>query len=141
MKTNNVIFLLFVLAIVPRIVVADARTDAAHALDSQIMELERTRDELRAKLNTCEDKQKKNKIAGITTLATTGAGVVGNVLLHKSIQKKESSGGSGSKIGQDNRPPAVLDCDPVKGWFDQGFSCDDVIKAVPNYKDTCEKCK
>lgn len=140
MKTNNVIFLLFVLAIVPRIVVADARTDAAHALDSQIMELERTRDELRAKLNTCEDKQKKNKIAGITTLATTGAGVVGNVLLHKSIQKKESSGVSGnSKIGNDTRTDEQKDCSTVNDLLAAGYNCDDVHKShgFENHKCPC----
>ncbi|MCR4917369.1 MAG: hypothetical protein K5912_00295 [Alphaproteobacteria bacterium] len=65
---------------------------AMHDLDTQITALERERDELTQKLNTCESKQRKNKIAGITTLSTTGAGVIGNVVLYKNIQKQQNEG-------------------------------------------------
>ena len=142
-RVNKVFFTLFLAVIaVPTFVYSDTYDDASRALDSQIMELEHTRNELRDKLNTCEDKQKKNKIAGIATLATTGAGVTGNILLHQSIEKKSGGGGgSGGKIGQDNRPFDKMICDEIKFVFDAGYDCNYVIENMPSYKDTCESCK
>ena len=141
-KKNKLFSVLFLAVIaIPTFVYSDTYDDASRALDSQIMELEHTRNELRDKLNTCEDKQKKNKIAGIATLATTGAGVTGNILLHQSIEKKSGGGGSASKIGQDTMTDEQKDCTVVKGYFDWGLTCDDVIERAPSYKDTCESCK
>ncbi len=61
-KKNKLFSVLFLAVIaIPTFVYSDTYDDASRALDSQIMELEHTRNELRDKLNTCEDKQKKNR--------------------------------------------------------------------------------
>lgn len=140
-KKNKLFSVLFLAVIaIPTFVYSDTYDDASRALDSQIMELEHTRNELRDKLNTCEDKQKKNKIAGIATLATTGAGVTGNILLHQSIEKK-SGGGSGSKIGQDTMTEGQKDCTTIKGGLQLLGSCEAVHEAIPGYSvEYCEAC-
>ena len=144
-RVNKVFFTLFLAAIaVPTFVYGDTYDDASRALDSQIMELEHTRNELRDKLNTCEDKQKKNKIAGIATLATTGAGVTGNILLHQSIEKKSGGGGSGSKIGQDTMTDEQKNCFTIKNVLDglEGFDCKTINAQVPNISvEYCEACR
>ena len=71
----------------------------------QIAELTERRDALRAELESCESNTQKYKVAGVSTLAATGVGVVGNVALHNKIQSAsgDGRGGHNSSMG-DNMP-------------------------------------
>lgn len=143
-KKNKLFSVLFLAVIAaPTFVYSDTYDDASRALDSQIMELEHTRNELRDKLNTCEDKQKKNKIAGIATLATTGAGVTGNILLHQSIEKKSGGGGgSGGKIGHDGRTDEKKFCDENKDYITLFSDCNELHAYAESITvENCEACK
>ena len=74
---------------------------AAHAdyidmqLDAQINELISRRDKLKADLEACEKNTRGFKIAGISTLAATGVGVVGNIKLAQEIEKQKTLKGKG----------------------------------------------
>lgn len=69
-------------------------------LDAQIQDLISRRDKLKADLESCEKNTRGFKIAGISTLAATGVGVVGNIKLAQEIKKaKESKSGGGYSGG------------------------------------------
>ena len=81
---------------------AAARADTPDFMDAQIAELTARRDALRAEIAECEDNTHKYKFAGISTLAATGVGVVGNIALHNKIQAAQKGGtrsGSGGGVG------------------------------------------
>ncbi len=81
---------------------AVTRADTPDFMDTQIAELTERRDALRAELESCEKNTRGYKIAGISTLAATGVGVVGNIALHNKIkeaQKGATRSGSGSGAG------------------------------------------
>lgn len=92
MKTNKIIFLAGIFAC------AVARADTPDFMDTQIAELTERRDALRAELESCEKNTRGYKIAGISTLAATGVGVVGNIALHNKI-KEAQKGGTRSGLG------------------------------------------
>ena len=64
-------------------------------LDAQIKELITRRDKLKADLEACEKNTRGFKIAGISTLAATGVGVVGNIKLAQEIEKQKLLKGRG----------------------------------------------
>lgn len=64
-------------------------------LDAQINELITRRDKLKADLEACEKNTRGFKIAGISTLAATGVGVVGNIKLAQEIEKQKTLKGRG----------------------------------------------
>lgn len=64
-------------------------------LDAQINELISRRDKLKADLESCEKNTRGFKIAGISTLAATGVGVVGNIKLAQEIEKQKTLKGKG----------------------------------------------
>lgn len=64
-------------------------------LDAQINELIMRRDKLKADLESCEKNTRGFKIAGISTLAATGVGVVGNIKLAQEIEKQKTLKGKG----------------------------------------------
>ncbi len=64
-------------------------------LDAQINELITRRDKLKADLESCEKNTRGFKIAGISTLAATGVGVVGNIKLAQEIEKQKTLKGKG----------------------------------------------
>ena len=64
-------------------------------LDAQINELITRRDKLKADLESCEKNTRGFKIAGISTLAATGVGVVGNIKLAQEIEKQKTLKGRG----------------------------------------------
>ncbi len=76
-------------------------------------------------------------------MATTGAGVTGNILLHQSIEKKSGGGGgSGGKIGQDGRTDEQKDCDTIVAALNLLGTCEAVHEAIPGYSvEYCEACK
>ena len=78
---------------------AAARADTPDFMDAQIAELTARRDALRAEIAECEDNTHKYKIAGISTLAATGVGVVGNIALHNKIQAAQKGGTRSGSVG------------------------------------------
>lgn len=65
------------------------------ALNSEISKLEEEHEKKLADLQDCEKKNQNFKIAGIATLAGTGVGVAGNVILHKKYSNKDGGVGGG----------------------------------------------
>lgn len=63
-------------------------------LENEISQLEAKYNKKSAELQACEKSSQNFKIAGIATLAGTGAGVMGNIALRKKYAEK--NGGSGS---------------------------------------------
>jgi hypothetical protein len=85
---------------------ADVKFEARIGLlDHQIEQKEREKAEKIAELKSCEKNTQGFKIAGIATLAATGAGVIGNIALHEKL----SSGGSGSGGGAGEAKGAAAD--------------------------------
>jgi len=80
-------------------------------LDAQINELITRRDKLKADLESCEKNTRGFKIAGISTLAATGVGVVGNIKLAQEIEKQKLlkgrgggyAGGGGGGVAMDTQ--------------------------------------
>lgn len=68
-------------------------------LDGQINELTARRDKLKADIEACEKNTRGFKIAGISTLAATGVGVVGNIKLASEIEKQKTLKGHGGAGG------------------------------------------
>lgn len=68
-------------------------------LDAQIARLEQRRDELKQKIEACEQSKKKHKVAGITTVAAAGVGVAANVKLYQKVSSIKSGGTGGSSGG------------------------------------------
>lgn len=92
-------------------------------LDAQINELISRRDKLKADLESCEKNTRGYKIAGISTIAATGIGVVGNIKLAKDIEEQKllkgrgGAGGAGGVAGgpkADTRPPEQKASDECK---------------------------
>ena len=68
-------------------------------LDAQINELIQRRDKLKSDLESCEKNTRGYKIAGISTIAATGVGVVGNIKLAQEIEKQKLLKGKGGGTG------------------------------------------
>ena len=97
MKKNKIIILigsLFVFA-----AHADTVDYIDMQLDAQVAELTSRRDKLKADLDACEKNTRGYKIAGISTLAATGVGVVGNIKLAQEIEKQKILKGKGGGAG------------------------------------------
>jgi len=113
-------------------------------LDAQINELISRRDKLRSDLEACEKNTRGYKIAGISTLAATGIGVVGNIKLAKEIEEQKllkgrggtgaiGGGAGGGKPGTDTRTTEQKinsDCE------NPDFSCEDLCE----FHYECPKC-
>ena len=92
-------------------------------LDAQIQEMIGRRDKLKSDLEACEKNTRGYKIAGISTLAATGIGVVGNIKLAKDIEEQKLlkgrggaggfGGGAGGVVAQDNCSGVT---DPICSW-------------------------
>ena len=91
-------------------------------LDAQIKELITRRDKLKADLEACEKNTRGFKIAGISTLAATGVGVVGNIKLAQEIEKQKLlkgkgggyAGGGGGAAGTAQEDTCAKD--PICSW-------------------------
>lgn len=118
-------------------------------LESQIADLTQRRDKLRADLDACEKNTRGYKIAGISTIAATGVGVVGNIKLAKEIEKQKllkGKGGAGAAGGgrgaggggglghlsQEQKAEMMDD----QFCSDTTFSCDD----LKEFNITCSRC-
>ena len=100
MKMNRIIIFICSLFVFP--VHAETVDYIDMQLDAQINELIQRRDKLKADLEACEKNTRGYKIAGISTLAATGIGVVGNIKLAKEIEEQKllkGRGGSGGYNG------------------------------------------
>ena len=112
MKINKIIFIIGIFAC------AFARADTPDFMDMQISELTARRDALRTELESCEKNTRGYKIAGISTLAATGVGVVGNIALHNKIQEAQK-GGTRSGSGSGGNGGVQVDtcaADPICSW-------------------------
>lgn len=74
-------------------------------LDAQIARLEQRRDELKQKIEACEQSTKKHKIAGVATVAAAGVGVVANVKLYQKVSSIKSGGTSSTSGGGKGSSP------------------------------------
>ncbi|MCR4917320.1 MAG: hypothetical protein K5912_00045 [Alphaproteobacteria bacterium] len=89
------------------------------ALNSEISKLEEEHEKKLADLQDCEKKNQNFKIAGIATLAGTGVGVAGNVILHKKYANKDGGVGGSFAVadsnltGADLKPAKADACDSV----------------------------
>lgn len=116
-------------------------------LDAQINELISRRDKLKADLESCEKNTRGFKIAGISTLAATGVGVVGNIKLAQEIEKQKTlkgkggggagGGGAGgghglSHLSQEQKGEMMDD----QFCSDTTFSCEDLKESNIN----CSRC-
>lgn len=111
-------------------------------LDAQINELITRRDKLKADLESCEKNTRGFKIAGISTLAATGVGVVGNIKLAQEIEKQKTlkgkgGGGAGgghglSHLSQEQKGEMMDD----QFCSDTTFSCEDLKESNIN----CSRC-
>lgn len=78
-------------------------------LENEISQLEAKYNKKSAELQACEKSSQNFKVAGIATLAGTGAGVMGNIALHKKYAEKK--GGSVSSSSSD---PSAVNIKPEK---------------------------
>lgn len=99
-------------------------------LEVQIAKLSAERDELQKQLDDCLAKKKGLKIAGITTLATTGVGLYANVKLNEKIRGMKS-GDAASGMPKDTRNETQKNCDSCAMFIRAG------IKPLP---DECTGC-
>ena len=80
---------------------------ASDVLDAQIEKLESRRDELKQKIEQCNQGVKKQKIAGGVAIGLAGVGIAANVKLYQkvsSIKSGDGAGGSGGgSLPQDTR--------------------------------------
>lgn len=70
-------------------------------LENEIAQLESQYNKKTAELQQCQKSGQNFKVAGIATLAGTGAGVIGNIALHKKYAEKNgknSSSGSSAPL-------------------------------------------
>ena len=121
MKVNKIIILIGVFCI--DTVYAETVDYIDMQLDAQINELISRRDKLKADLESCEKNTRGYKIAGISTIAATGVGVVGNIKLASEIEKQKllkGRGGAGGAIGGAGGVAAQDNCsgvtDPNCSW-------------------------
>ena len=121
MKVNKIIILIGVFCI--DTVYAETVDYIDMQLDAQINELISRRDKLKADLESCEKNTRGYKIAGISTIAATGVGVVGNIKLASEIEKQKllkGRGGAGGAIGGAGGVAAQDNCsgvtDPICSW-------------------------
>ena len=81
-------------------------------LENEISQLEAKYNKKSAELAACEKSSQNFKVAGIATLAGTGAGVMGNIALHKKYaEKKSSTKKSTLTLKADNSPQEKKDAD------------------------------
>ena len=133
MKVNK--FIIFVGCLMVCSAHADTVDYIDMQLDAQINELISRRDKLKSDLESCEKNTRGFKIAGISTLAATGVGVVGNIKLAQEIEKQKilkgkgggyAGGGSGvAGVGTDSRTTEQKineDCN------NPDFSCEDLCE-------------
>jgi hypothetical protein len=120
MKVNKII--IFVGCLMVCTAHADTVDYIDMQLDAQINELITRRDKLKADLESCEKNTRGFKIAGISTLAATGVGVVGNIKLAQEIEKQKTlkgkggggytgGGGAGGTVQEDTCAK-----DPICSW-------------------------
>ncbi len=99
-------------------------------LDAQISELTNRRDKLKLDLEACEKNTRGYKIAGISTLAATGIGVVGNIKLAQEIEKqkllKGKGGGTGAIGGGAGGPKADTRTEEQKASAECQMFCADM---------------
>ena len=142
MKVNKII--IFVGCLMVCAAHADTVDYIDMQLDAQINELISRRDKLKADLESCEKNTRGFKIAGISTLAATGVGVVGNIKLAQEIEKQKTlkgkgGGGSGaggghglSHLSQEQKGEMMDD----QFCSDTTFSCEDLKESNIN----CSRC-
>ena len=81
-------------------------------LENEISQLEAKYNKKSAELEACEKSSQNFKVAGIATLAGTGAGVMGNIALRKKYAEKASSTKKSSlSLKEDNSSPEQKDND------------------------------
>ena len=107
-------------------------------LDAQINELITRRDKLKADLESCEKNTRGFKIAGISTLAATGVGVVGNIKLAQEIEKQKILKGKGGG-GYSGGGAAGTVADTQTQEQRDESSCNEFVKLGIELPEECKK--
>lgn len=79
-------------------------------LENEISQLEAKYNKKSAELQACEKSSQNFKIAGIATLAGTGAGVMGNIALRKKYAEKNGGG----TLSSSSSDPSAVNIKPEK---------------------------
>lgn len=106
-------------------------------LDAQINELITRRDKLKADLEACEKNTRGFKIAGISTLAATGVGVVGNIKLAQEIEKQKTLKGKGGGYAGGGSGGTVADTQTQEQRDES--SCNEFVKLGIEPPPECKK--
>ena len=108
-------------------------------LDAQINELIQRRDKLKSDLEACEKNTRGYKIAGISTLAATGVGVVGNIKLAKEIEEQKLLKGRGGAGGVSGGAGGGVVADTMSQEQRDESSCNEFAKLGIELPDECKK--
>lgn len=109
-KMKNKIFLLFFLLFSLPVFAAP------NLLDNQIVKLESRRDELKQKIEQCNQGVKKQKIAGGVAIGLAGVGVAANIKLYQKVSSIKS-GGTGGTSGGGSMPSENLSTEQKDNRF------------------------